>query len=160
MSTLAISQPHAFAVQSANRGESSTAKALEKNFNLAKAHMTAAHVLKLSAIEMLTEVFATCREVAWDGYNALPLSHASFTNATKFLEILPSWAPVPEIAPEPDGEIALEWRRGASVFSVSFGTDGTLNYAGLLGYKKQIHGTEPFDDSIPQVILESIRRLN
>lgn len=159
MTTLSIS-PYSFSVQSSNRGESNAAKSLDEIFKITKAHITASRVMKQSTFGALAEVFSECQGEAWDGYSARPLSSSSFRNATKFLDILPSWVPVPEIAPEPDGEIALEWRRGESILSISVGADGTITYAGLFGSKSKIRGTEPFDDSIPPVVLESIRRLN
>ena len=94
----------------------------------------------------------------WDGYGAAPVKWASIQHALRFLSALPSDYPTPDVAVEPDGEIALEWQRAARwVFSVTTSAAGTLDYAGLFG-KSTLHGSEPDGDSIPRPILDALRR--
>jgi len=63
----------------------------------------------------------------------------------------------PDIVPEPDGEIAIEWYRGAGqTFSISIGPSGPVHYAGRFGHNQEIHGVEPFLDGVPSRLLDLI----
>ena len=71
----------------------------------------------------------------WDGYGASPIDYLSVDYATSFICHLSSEIPSPEISVDNDGEIAIEWDYGPrKIFSVRIGRDGTLHYAGLVGY--------------------------
>jgi len=80
--------------------------------------------------------------------------------AQLFLLALPSWTPPPEVAVDPDGEIAFDWfgSRGKN-FSVSIGIDGLLSFAGQFGPRVSMHGKDEFIDSVPHRILEAIAAL-
>ncbi len=66
---------------------------------------------------------------------------------------------MPEVVPEPGGEIGLEWyRRKRLVFTVSVSGSNEIIYTGLFGTNR-IHGTEYFGDLLPSVILENLKRL-
>ena len=70
-----------------------------------------------------------------------------------FLETLPTTTPVPDVVPEPDGEIAFEWDYGPwRILSVSVGPTGLLSYAALYGRTSKAHGTEKFIDRLPGAI--------
>lgn len=76
---------------------------------------------------------ADCGSRNWDGYNATPISHNALRSAWDYASSLPEEIPIPEVTPEPDGEIALEWYgKDGSVFSISFGEGETISYAGLI----------------------------
>lgn len=107
----------------------------------------------------LAEVFKECSEKGWDGYEALPISEDVFLEAKRLIMNLPITIPMPEIIPEPTGEIALEWSRGnRRVFVASLSGRNEIVYAGLFGINKT-HGTEYFGNSLPSAILENLRRL-
>ena len=96
----------------------------------------------------------------WDGFDAIPISSKIVEKAKQFLDALPLSIPAPEIIPEPDGTIGFEWCAGPRhVFSVSIEADNTIVYAGLFGQSRKAHGVEIFDDSIPSVITEYIKRV-
>ncbi len=80
--------------------------------------------------------------------------------AKRLLESLPlTFFPIPEVIPEPNGEIGLEWyREKRNVFVASVSGRNEIVYAGLLGVNK-LHGTEYFGDSLPSIILENLKRL-
>jgi len=66
---------------------------------------------------------------------------------------------MPEVVPEPSGEIGLEWSKGKDkVFVVSLSGKNEIVYAGLFGINK-VHGVEYFGDAVPSTILENLRRL-
>lgn len=112
------------------------------------------------ALESLNEVYEECLEPNWDGYGAAAISPEAYFEASKLLRIIPTSFPMPEILPEPEGEIGLEWyKRENHVFVVSVAGNNIITYAGLFGENNEIHGTEYFGDSIPKVIIDSVERL-
>jgi len=97
----------------------------------------------------------------WDGEGATAISQDAYFEALRFVKNLPTYAdfPLPEIVPDNDGEISLEWyRSNRQVFVVSISGRNRLAYAGLFG-ANDIHGTESFGESIPFVILANLQRL-
>ncbi len=112
-------------------------------------------------LQSLDEVYSECSEEGWDGYDAYPITEAAYIEARKFIESLPltSTIPMPEIIPEPNGDIGLEWSKGdRQVFVASFNGNNEIVYAGLFGTNKT-HGTEYFGDSIPSKIMENLKTL-
>jgi hypothetical protein len=86
-----------------------------------------------------------------------PVEPSTYAYASQFLQILPANALPPDISVDTDGELLFEWDRGPrQTFSVSVGRDGTLTFAGLLGYRK-VHGTEHFREALPLVIADWIQ---
>ena len=78
-------------------------------------------------IEQLQGIYAECTMANWDGHGAVPISQATYIKASEFLRALPNRLPSPEIVPENDGELALEWSgsRGQAL-SVSLSSTGRL----------------------------------
>ena len=112
-------------------------------------------------LQSLNEVFDECYEEGWDGYDALPITGSAYVEAKRLIESLPltSFFPMPEVVPEPNGVIGLEWyRKNRLVFIASVSGRNEIVYAGLFGANKT-HGTEYFGDSLPLVILENLKRL-
>jgi len=113
----------------------------------------------MEALAALEEIFKECSMSNWDGYQAKPLAEAAYKEALKFLEMIPLNLPMPEIVPEPNGAIGLEWCIGKRlIFAISLSGKETIYYAGLFGADKN-YGTVQFLDSLPSVVLENIRRL-
>ena len=113
------------------------------------------------ALQSLREIYRECSEEGWDGYDALPITGSAYVEAKRLIESLPltSFFPMPEVVPEPNGEIGLEWyRKSRLVFIASVSGRNEIVYAGLFGANKT-HGTEYFGDSLPSVILENLKRL-
>ena len=111
-------------------------------------------------LRALRNAIAECSEDDWDGYGANRIDGKSCEESLRFLDLLPSTTPTPEVGVEPDGMVAFEWYEEPRwVFSVSFETNGKLVYAGLFGNSKT-HGTEYFGEQLPQIILENIHRIN
>ncbi|MBI5788883.1 MAG: hypothetical protein HZA78_08535 [Candidatus Schekmanbacteria bacterium] len=96
----------------------------------------------------------------WDGYDACAISYEALTEAIKFIRLLHSASfPIPEIAPEPSGEIGFEWHTGKRmVFATSVGGKHIINYAGIFGDFKT-HGTINFGETLPHVIIVNLCRL-
>lgn len=64
---------------------------------------------KAAAISSIQEILAECSEENWDGFEAESVSPLTAQNAEDFIRSLPDGFPVPELAPEPDGSISLDW---------------------------------------------------
>ncbi len=100
-------------------------------------------------------------EPDWDGCDALSVSESTFSKAQKFAQLLPDGVPLPDVMPEPTGEIAFEWYQdGTHLLVISIGDDDVLSYAGLFGIHCQTHGTERLTQHIPQSLLNHISRLS
>ncbi len=112
------------------------------------------------ALLSLDEVFEECSEEGWDGYDALPITEEAFFEARKLINSLPVISfSMPEVIPEPNGEIGLEWcREKRLVFVASVSGRNEIVYAGLFGTNKT-HGTEYFGETLPSIILENIKRI-
>jgi len=110
-------------------------------------------------LQSLDELCKECSEEGWDGYNAIPVAEDTCDEAKRFIKSLPINFPMPEIVPEPNGGIGLEWSKGnRQVFVASVSGKSQIVYAGLFGINKT-HGTEYFGDSLPSTIIENLRRL-
>ncbi len=112
------------------------------------------------AVEQLVQTFINRLNNGWDGYDAEALSIGAFTDAKRFIELLPSNLPMPEIVPEPTGRIGLEWylSKGNSL-TVSLDGSGEISYAGILNIYDSIYGTWKFSGKLPPIFLDIIRRL-
>ena len=112
------------------------------------------HAVAVSRIRALAK---ECAEPGWDGADARPLDHRAAISAEEFIRALPHELPAPEVSPEPDGSLSLDWIRSRErLFSVSVGTTNRLAYAWLNGTKSG-HGTADFDgETIPRRIMEGI----
>lgn len=109
-------------------------------------------------IEEIADILQDCSVSAWDGYDAEPISDSSVQSAVELVRRLPEGIQIPTVVPEPDGDIALEWRtRDNTLFSLSV-TGPTLVYAGRFGGSSRQYGEEPFFGAIPQTILGILAR--
>jgi hypothetical protein len=110
-------------------------------------------------MEAVLDAAQNAAEENWNGEGGLPVSGATVEQAFRFIKLLPSTAPTPDVSADADGEVSFDWDRGARrVFSVSVGPDGTLTYAGLFGHSRT-HGTEFLVEPLPQSIRLNLRRV-
>ena len=141
-------------------GVSETAKTLDKILEqILRDCSPSVTIDKDALIREFDDVFEECSVDNWDGYDAKAISIDSYREAIRFARSLPTMTPLPEIAVDPDGEVALEWYEGPrKVFTVSVGGRNEITYAGLFGFNK-VNGTECFYDEIPKTILDNLDRL-
>lgn len=108
----------------------------------------------------LYRIYRECSESDWDIDGAYPINEHTFLNATILLDKLPSELPLPEVIPEPIGNIAFEWYRGKrQVYVISVGANSTIEYAGLFGKYSKTYGAEYFTGELPGLIKSHILRL-
>ncbi|HKT13376.1 MAG TPA: hypothetical protein VJW77_16275 [Terriglobia bacterium] len=102
----------------------------------------------------LDEIVRECSEAGWDGYDAEPVSVESVTVAQQLIDALPEHITVPNVVPEPSGEVGLEWRNGAQKY-FSLTVSGTeLVYAGIFGGFCKRYGEERFFGALPTAVLQ------
>jgi hypothetical protein len=119
---------------------------------------TASALWRQSAQAEVREIMLDCSKEGWDGYDAAPISQESSLAALEVINLLPENTIPPSIAPEPSGDIALEWRNGNHIlFSLSV-TGRDIVYAAILGGGSKLHGQERYFDSLPRPVLDILTR--
>lgn len=116
----------------------------------------------LPIINELDKIFNSCSKDNWDGYGANAISVNTYLEARNIINMLNATflnLPMPEITPEPDGDIAFEWSHDyGRTFVFSIDDNQTLTYAGIFG-ASNTHGIELLGDFIPAPIIYYIKRL-
>jgi hypothetical protein len=114
---------------------------------------------KSATISELLAISAEHGRWGWDGENARPVSRHAVETAQTLVRCLPEGIPMPEIAPEPDGSLSLDWIYSRTRFvSVSAGTNDRLPYAWIDGTDRG-HAVARFDGQwFPPRILDAIRQ--
>jgi hypothetical protein len=113
---------------------------------------------RTEAVSEILTVAAKHSHFDWDGEGADAVSMLAADRAIAFIQALPGSLPVPEVAPEPDGSISLDWIYSRSrILSISIGVSDRLALAWMDG-TDQGHAVARFDgERIPPLILERIR---
>lgn len=136
---------------------------VRKNVSAVVASAERSRVLFGEKEDAISEIWDVVNEHSaedWNGDGAVPVDPIAASIATEFLRALPPSLPVPEISPEPDGALSLDWVESRSrMFSLSVGTTRRLPYAWIDGTDRG-HAVAAFDgEQIPARVLEEIRRI-
>lgn len=112
---------------------------------------------KAAVISQVWRLVNECAGPGWDGAGAEPVDRFAAFRAIEFIRALPPAVPLPEIAPEPDGSISLDWIRSRNaLFSLTVVAGSRLAYAWLDGSDRG-HAVVRFDgETIPARILEGV----
>ncbi len=115
---------------------------------------------KANAISRIWALANECSQPDWDGYGASPLDERAALAAVDFIRALPEGVPLPDLAPEPDGSISLDWIQSRNrLFSLSVAPGNRLVYAWLDGADRG-HAVARFDGvCVPPRILSGIERI-
>src|SRR4051794_11357273 len=107
--------------------------------------------------EILT-IAAEHSQPNWNGEGADPVSPLATNQAVALIRALPRGFAIPEVGPDPDGSISLDWIDTRSrMLSVSVGVTDRLAFAWIDGTDRG-HAVARFDrDRIPSLILDRIR---
>ncbi|MCH8157119.1 MAG: hypothetical protein IID18_05100 [Nitrospinae bacterium] len=106
----------------------------------------------------LDRTYRECSVENWDGYDAKPLIREAYSEVVQFLHMLPFGMPLPEVSPEPTGEIGLEWRKGdKAILLLSFSGKKLITYAGVFGPKNRVHGVEDFEEGEYKIIYNYLK---
>lgn len=103
-----------------------------------------------------------CSNADWDGVGAIPVSDQTIGLTAQIGEMLysmmPRGTPVPDLIPEPDGEICISWSVTADrLFSLSVGAHGKINLAGQFGKEGALHAWQPIDTTSRSTLQESLQ---
>ena len=110
-------------------------------------------------VDRLFSAFTEANEENWDGYGAAAANPKAVVLALRLLSQLPTTIPMPDMAIDVDGDVAFEWNYGPRrIVSVRVGGDGTIYYAGLLGYST-FYGSEIPSEGIPDAVAGAIDRI-
>lgn len=117
-----------------------------------------AQISYFATVERLREVGEACSERNWGGEDEAPLAPTTIRYAEKFLELLPSRFQSPDVIPEPNGALSLEWwySQFRSVI-VAFHAEPKIEFSVLMSAENGNFGHCRFDGLIP---LDVFRQLN
>jgi len=111
----------------------------------------------LSDISMLP---SRCGEPGWDGEDADPLSESSQLAARIVLtHLVALGAPAPKVMADADGEVALEWARPGRSVIFTLQQNGSLSYTAIYDGIQEPSGTIVFNDVLPSMLLDKIRKV-
>jgi hypothetical protein len=127
--------------------------------NLRSRQQLASDQVRRDNIDARLNIDPCYRESNWNGEDADPIPDAAIQEARAFLYSFPPTLPLPDVIPEPDGYLGLEWyRHKRLLYVVSFNGQGVLSCSGLIGQLK-VYGTYYMDDTIPSEVLNDIARI-
>jgi len=107
------------------------------------------HVFELEAAKANIKEISQLPE-NWDGYGALPIQEKTMRNALSAADQLLTWAPIPDIAPNPNGTISMEWE---SETGIAFFEVGQTKYSFFIDPKD---GSPIFADGSADEVLPYI----
>ena len=110
--------------------------------------------------QMVGSEYLDYLEENWDGEGASPIAYVTLVNANRFLLQAAASGLSPEVEPEADGFIHLEWYTSPNcVFSVSFGPSNVIAYSGIFGEDCGVYGTDDISDGVPEAVWAHVRRV-
>ena len=112
-----------------------------------------------TALRELEDLRAESQEAGWNGYGSLPVTPGAYETAKAFLSTFPPAFPAPEIAADPDGDVALDWVFGhRKALSVSLGPADRCTFAFIRG-QSTFRGTDWLEHEVPASILFALSQL-
>jgi len=94
-----------------------------------------------SCYEKLVGIAGECSKSGWDGYAAVPIPGEVYFKIASLISNFPLGLQAPELVPENDGAITLEWNNSCKQeLSVSINSSNIVYYAFVDGSEKR-HGS-------------------
>ena len=107
--------------------------------------------------DIILETFQECITDDWDCYGAKAISSEVVHETFKFVDLLPVDITMPEVIPEPSGDIGLFWKKSkGQVLSLSITSKGVISFAYLFG-KDEGCGHLHFFDELPKMIINMLQ---
>jgi hypothetical protein len=107
---------------------------------------SALHVFELEAAKQEIKNLGQL-EPNWDGYGALKIQEQTQKNALVAAETIFTWVPIPDIAPNANGTISMEWE---SEFGIGHLEIGQTKYSFYMD--RPIGGSVFYDGSADQIV--------
>ncbi|MFC1758148.1 hypothetical protein ACFL2H_05185 [Planctomycetota bacterium] len=141
-------------------GESEAAKTLKRfRDGIVELNHESHTFSNLSLDDQLIDAYAEACEPNWEGEGSIRVEPSTLQLAKEFVESLPRKYQIPEISPEPDGHVNLEWYNGKRrLLSVSVNPDGRLHWASLIGTEDP-RGSCVFFGEAPKTLLHLLSRV-
>lgn len=107
--------------------------------------------------DIILEIFHECSTENWDAYGAKPISSKVVHETFKFIDLLPPNITMPDVIPEPFGDIGLQWKKSkGQILSLSITPEGVVSYAFIFG-KNEGCGHLQFFDELPKIIADRLQ---
>lgn len=110
---------------------------------------------KSPAFEQLMEIAKLHAD--WDGYGAEEICKECIDNAKSIISALPANVPPPDIFPNTNGTITLEWEADAGIFSIEIGKESFSSFIDASSGIRYCH--EPYAQGMPDFVNLAIREL-
>lgn len=95
--------------------------------------------------------------VNWDGYGAEPITPECVAHVRVILATLPEYAPSPEMFPNPNGTITLEWETDKGIASVEVGNTHISSFIEIDGDTQYFH--EAHTQKLPEFLRSALVEL-
>lgn len=96
-------------------------------------------------------------ETDWDGHGAEQVCAACVNNARKIADLLPTFALSPDIFPNPNGTITLEWENARGTLSIEIGESGISGFFDT--HTGPLFFQEDYDGGIPAFVESALRKM-
>jgi hypothetical protein len=147
-----------------SRGVSKTAetlRALSVEIEERKLNTGFAGVTLQRTLNALRELRDSHSQANWGGENELPISDESIAASEKFLTLLPAEFQLPDVIPEPSGNISFEWRYAPFRSAiVSFSGEQRIEYSSVLSRTDAQFGYCTFHGLVPLEVFRQMRRVS
>ena len=100
----------------------------------------------------IREAWKENQDPSWDGYGAKPISEKAAESALEFVHLLHAEIAKPDVVPESDGAMGLEWRHKDKILVLSFLPNGSFTFAGHFPNNDKVHGSGKFEGEVPAVV--------
>lgn len=110
---------------------------------------------QIAILAEIDRVSAECGQSGWNGEDECrAIQEDSAKSAKNLVAVLDvTRTPLPEVVPEPDGDLALEWHRDASHWLLlSFQSDGRVNYACRTGEADKATGSSRITPTFLRIV--------
>lgn len=112
----------------------------------------------------LAEIERDCQRPNWDGQGTAVVSQDVIANteavAKALHAVLPLGTPAPDLVPESDGEISIDWIVDQRhIFSISVGDGDAISFAAQFGNEGAEHGWRRIDRTSPVTLKATLREL-
>lgn len=93
----------------------------------------------------------------WDGYGAEPVYESCISNVMKFVEMLSDNVPSPDITPNPNGTLTLDWEKGGEFLSIEIGETKYSTFYETSDGGVEMDAGELALDTAPSVVDDAFR---
>lgn len=107
--------------------------------------------------DVILEILHECSTEGWDNYGAKPISSGVVHEIFKFVDLLPLDITMPDVVPEPSGDIGLQWQKSkGQILSLTITPEGVISYAYIFGPNEGC-GHLQFFDELPKMIANMLQ---